>query len=665
MARRIFEGWGVSELQAALYPERIDRLGSKVDRWVGVALGRAALRLSPLRRRVLSAFARAVDASAAPLAAASDQALQAQIRELRVRLLRQGLTRGNVVLCFALVREAATRTLRQRHYPVQLMGGYALLRGGLAEMATGEGKTLAATLPAVTVALTGVPVHVVTVNDYLAARDAEALAPLYRFCGLRVGCTRPDQRPEERRAAYACDVTYCVNKDLVFDYLRDRLGTSDGENAARRALRRFLDGRAASRSELLRGLCYAIVDEADSVFVDEARTPLIISSERAAADAGPWQAALELARRLGPGAYTILERERSVPLTPTGQRAVERASAGQGGIWRHRKAREELVQLALAALHLYRRDMHYIVSDGKIEIVDEFTGRTMQDRSWERGLHQLIECKESLDPTRPRDTIARITYQRFFRRYLCLAGMTGTGAEVAPELWSVFGLSTVRIPTHRPLLRRSMGERVFCSSAARWEAVVARVRDMRSRGRATLVGTRSVEASERLSGMLREAGIEHALLNARQTAEEAGIIAAAGQIGRVTVATNMAGRGTDIILDPQVAAAGGLHVIVTEYHESRRIDRQLFGRAGRQGDPGSHESMVSLEDQLFATHAGVLVSRLRQLFGGAGQLPYWLGVLLRLRAQSAAERLHAGIRRRTLEADTHTDRALAFAGRGE
>jgi preprotein translocase subunit SecA len=666
MARKILENWSVPELSAALYPERHDRLGSKLDRWLGRGLGRAGLWVSPLRRLALRSFAAQVHQAAVRFADAPDEALRRSIEELRPRLLRQGLTRGNVADCFALVCEVSSRTLGLRHYPVQVMGGYQLLRGGLAEMATGEGKTLAATLPAVTVALAGLPVHIVTVNEYLAARDARTLAPLYGFFGLRVGWTEPGQKTDARREAYACDITYCVNKDLVFDYLRDRLNLAAGENAARRALRRFLDGHEGQRRDFLRGLYFAIVDEADSIFVDEARTPLIISGERQETEgAGPWRAALRVASALTPDCYALIERERAVILTPAGRRAAERASAGMDGQWRYRKAREELVQQALAAQHLYQRDKHYIIVDGKIQIVDEFTGRTMEDRSWERGLHQLIECKEDLEPSKRRDTIARITYQRFFRRYLCLAGMTGTGAEVAPELRSVFGLATVRIPTHRPMVRRSLGERVFTSGAARWDAVIERIAAMRAAGRATLVGTRSVEASEHLSSLLQRAGIEHALLNARQDAEEAAVIAAAGRPGQVTVATNMAGRGTDIGLDPEVRAAGGLHVILTEFHESRRIDRQLFGRAGRQGDPGSHESLVSLDDDLFAAHAQFAAARLRARFSHAAELPAWFGVMLRVAAQASAERLHARIRTRTLESEKYIDRSLAFSGRGE
>jgi preprotein translocase subunit SecA len=696
--RRLFEDWAVRELAPALHPERADRHLHWVDRTLSAWAGRLVLWSSPLSRARLRRFANAVLARGAELEAQDDASLETLIEALRASLPRTGLARPQVIEAFALVREVSGRRLGVRHYPVQLMGGYALLRGRIAEMATGEGKTLTGLLPAVTVALARVPVHVVTVNEYLARRDAEELAPVLAAFGLSVGWIEPEQDPDERRRMYARDVTYCVNKDLVFDYLKDGLMT--GQRTARgRTLRRFLDGRVAADPHLLRGLCFAIVDEADSIFVDEARTPLIISSEKREAGArDDFAFALELARSLPASAYRIVPAERAARLTPEGRALVEAACAGgsdlpiataggvphrdreiaptphrdreiaptgRGGVWRFRRAREQMIEQALAALHLYERDTHYIIVEGKAQIVDESTGRTMPDRTWEHGLHQLIETKEGLETTKPRETIARITYQRFFCRYLRLAGMTGTGAEIAPEIRAVYGIDTLRIPTHRPIARKDLGERVFVRAADRWDAVVERVRDAVGQGRAVLVGTRSVEASEVLAALLARAGLEHTLLNARLDAEEAEIVAAAGQPGRVTVATNMAGRGTDIKLDPAVREAGGLHVILTEYHESRRIDRQLFGRAGRQGDPGSCESLVSLEDELFVTHAGWLVSSLLWLSGADRELPGWLGGLLRRTAQAAAERRNARVRKRTLEGEKHKDRSLAFAGVGE
>ena len=664
--RQLMSDWSVSEFAVAAQPERADARALKVDRLLAAWAGRLALWSSPLARARLRRFSKAVLAQGAALQSLDDAALQARAQRLRSALPAEGLSRRLAVEAFALVREVSRRRLGLEHYPVQLMGGYALLRGYVAEMATGEGKTLTGLLPAVMVALAGVPVHVVTVNEYLARRDAEALGPVFEFFGLSVGWTDPDQDADTRRGMYARDVTFCVNKDLVFDYLKDGLSGGQVEAARRSALRRFLGGATGANRQLLRGLCFAIVDEADSIFIDEARTPLIISAEqREQGEDERFKLALEIARDLPLGAYRVFAAERLVRLTPAGREQVAEAVREEGGLWRFRRAREQLLEQALAALRLYERDKHYIVADGKVQIVDESTGRTMPDRSWEHGLHQMIEIKEGLEMTARRSTIARITFQRYFGRYLCLAGMTGTGAEVAPEVRAVYGINTVRIPTHRPIARRNLGERVFLRAEDRWAAAAERIAGMVGQGRAVLAGTRSVEASEHLAVLLEAAGVAHALLNARQDAGEADIVAAAGGPGRVTVATNMAGRGTDIKLDPALREAGGLHVILTEYHESRRIDRQLFGRAGRQGDPGSYESLVSLEDELFRVHAPRLAALAEALWGGRRTLPGWAGALLRRAAQRAAERRNGLVRKRTLESERNKDRRLAFAGAGE
>jgi preprotein translocase subunit SecA len=671
MLRKILSEWSVRELAAGLYPQRRDVHANGIDRWLGKAIGQLNLWASGFRRWRLRGFANQVVKHSQSLQSETDEQLRARIEALSGRLPFEGFGRSLLIEIFSLVREVSRRLQGKPHYPVQIMGGYALLNGDLAEMATGEGKTLTAVLPAVAAALAGFPVHIVTVNDYLARRDAESLSPIYEFFGIRVGWIETDQENDSRRAMYECGVTYCVNKDLVFDYLRDGLGAGRHVSQARLAVGRLSRaGQSASRSgnaaTLLRGLCFAIVDEADSIFVDEARTPLIISKEMDDTSARDTYAqALEIARKLPKEAYVIGVAERMVRLTQVGRTQVEVACRELGDIWRFRKAREEMIQQALSALLLYVRDTHYIVTDGKVEIVDEFTGRTMPDRSWEHGLHQLIETKEALETTGQRETISRITYQRFFRRYLRLSGMTGTGAEVAPEMRAVFGINSIRIPTNRPCIRKNLGERTFVRSSDRWSTVVGRIAAVRAQGRPVLVGTRSVEASEHLGALLDAHGIEYALLNARQDADEAVIVAEAGQPGRVTVATNMAGRGTDISLHADVQAVGGLHVILTEFHESRRIDRQLFGRAGRQGDPGSCEALVSLEDDLFQSHARVLTRLLQKQAWAGARVPRMLGHLLRILAQGSAERLHANTRQRTLEGERQIDRSLAFSGRGE
>jgi preprotein translocase subunit SecA len=571
-------------------------------------------------------------------------------------------------MALALAREAARRHTGMRHFRVQLLGGAAMMGGALTEMQTGEGKSLTALLPAVAAALMGRPVHIVTVNDYLARRDAELFRPACNALGLTVGLVEHGQQFQDRQRAYGCDVTYCTNKELVFDYLRDRLALGARRGRARLLVDELFKTRSAGqpRRLLLRGLHFAIVDEADSVLIDEARTPLILSGMPGEAenDAGLYETALDFARRLVPDEdFHVLASRKAIRLTAHGEGRMAELATGLQGLWAIRRAREELVQQALSALHFFRRDVQYIVADGKVQIVDEYTGRVMPDRSWERGLHQLIEAKENCAITERRHTMARITYQRFFRRYLHLCGMTGTAIETAGELRAVYGLRVVRIPTNRPLRRTDCGTRIVRTAAQKWSAVVDSAKAVTRQGRAVLIGTRSVDASEHVGELLLKAGLEPVILNARQDRQEAEIVAGAGQPGRVTVATNMAGRGTDIQLHPAVREAGGLHVILTEYHETRRIDRQLFGRAGRQGDPGSYEAIVALDDELFQRFAGKQL--LRIVTGGVRltkTVPPVIGRALRGYSQSAAERLHGRTRRMTLAEDHRWNRTLGFAG---
>jgi preprotein translocase subunit SecA len=583
--------------------------------------------------------------------------------DLRQQLRQQGFRLPLVARTFALVRATAQATLGMQHFEVQLMGGWTLLHGMVAEMAAGEGKTLTATLPACTAALAGLPVHIVTVNDYLAQRDADLMRPVYQALGLTVGVIVHGLEPAARRAAYACDVTYCTNKELAFDYLKDRIVLRRNSSHLQLQLERLGQGPVRLDQLLLRGLYYAIVDEADSVLIDEARTPLIISG----GDNNPpaqhvYQSALALASQLTLAHDFVIEgREHAIRLTPAGQERLAVLAPAHGGVWTGRRRREELVRQALTAQHLMQRDKHYLVQDGKVHIVDEFTGRLMPDRSWEYGLHQLVESKEACPLTGLHESLARMSYQRFFRRYLRLAGMTGTAWEVRRELWSVYRLAVVRLPTNRPLQRQHLGHRVYRTAPAKWEAIVTRVTHMHQNGRPVLVGTRSVAASEHLSRLLTAAGLPHQVLNARQDSAEAAIIAQAGEAGRITVATNMAGRGTDIRLAPGVADHGGLHVLATEGHEARRIDRQLFGRCGRQGDPGSYEMLVSLEDEIITRYT----TRLWRWYGALTvRLPLtsWLSIVVCWQAQRSAERFHARLRRELLRLDEHLETALAFSG---
>lgn len=627
-----------------------------------------AIRQIRIKQLCLQQLVQTVDSHDRRMQQLGPSEIDEMLSELRYLLRREGLHIDVVAQTFALIREIAGRTLDMRHFETQLMGGWVLLNGMVAEMDTGEGKTLTATLPACTAALAGLPVHVVTVNDYLARRDADLMMPIYHALGLTVGVITQGMEPEARRQAYACDVTYCTNKEVVFDYLKDRLVLGHMRSHIHLQLERLQGGQSRLQQVLLRGLCFAIVDEADSILIDEARTPLIIAgSADDTLEQRVYETALTLASQLTHGPdFVIADHERTVQLTDAGRARLTTLAQSYGGIWNGRRQREELMRQALTAHHLIQRDTHYLVKDGKVQIIDEYTGRVMADRSWEHGLHQLIETKERCALTGRHTTLSRISYQRFFRRYLRLAGMTGTAQEVRGEFWSVYRLAVVAVPTHRPRQRCYAGEHVYATAEAKWQAIVARITALYHQGRPLLIGTRTVAASEHVSFLLTAAGLPHQVLNARQDEEEAALIARAGEAGRITVATNMAGRGTDIRLTQDMVECGGLHVIATERQEARRIDRQLFGRCGRQGDPGSYELFVSLEDELATVYSDSLWRWLGKRAARCGScVTTWFGALTVRRAQRKAERVHARMRRDLLKVDEHLETALAFSGRPE
>lgn len=649
------------------YPERTEprlrRLDELGARFAGPFLRYA--RLSRTRRG--EEFAKLVGSHASWAAGLNEEQVRAAAAELGMNLRQSGFRDESVARCFSLTREVASRTLGQRHFDVQLIGGRVLLNGLVAEMETGEGKTLTATLAAATAALAGIPVHVITVNDYLAGRDAQWMGPIYESLGLKVGTIVHGMDPDARRRAYRADVTYCTNKEVAFDYLKDRIVLGRETDRLQLQVERLYERKPRIEQLLLRGLYFGIVDEADSVLVDEARTPLIISGARNAdaSEREMYQTALNVASRMEAGKDFVIEgRDRAVRLLPPGIEKLSAIAETHSGVWVRRQWREELVRQALTAQHLFLLNKQYLVRDEKVQIVDEYTGRVMPDRSWEHGLHQMIEVKEGVPLTKRIDPLARISYQRFFRRYIWLAGMTGTAREVTGELWSVYRLATKCIPTNRPSQRRRLPDRIYAKQDEKWQAIVARIEEIHAAGRPVLVGTRSVAASEHISRMLHERGLQHQLLNARQDLDEAMIIAQAGGHGRITIATNMAGRGTDIQLEPGVAELGGLHVIATELHEARRIDRQLFGRGGRQGDPGTCEVMVSLEDELAQIYAGRTWRKLGVAMGREGRSSRARAASLAM-AQRAAERLHHRMRRDLLKMDERLDSTLAFSGRSE
>ena len=581
------------------------------------------------------------------LQALSDAELRAKTDEFRKRLTDGAKLPSLLPEAFAVVREASRRVLGQRHYDVQLIGGMVLHQGKIAEMRTGEGKTLVATLPVYLNALEGKGVHVVTVNDYLAKRDSAWMGKVYGFLGMSVGVVWPGMEHGDKAQAYAADITYGTNNEFGFDYLRDNMAL-------------------AKEQRYQRGLHYAIVDEVDSILIDEARTPLIIS--------GPSDDSPQLYIRINrivpkltrqakesepdkppvPGDYYVDEKQKQVHLSEDGMEHAEQILRGEGIIGEGESLYDSKhlavvhhLNAALRANALYQRDKEYIVRDGEVIIVDEFTGRTLPGRRWSDGLHQAVEAKEGMPIQRENQTLASITFQNLFRMYKKLAGMTGTADTEAYEFQQIYGLEVVVIPTHRPMVRKDRQDIVFLQQKYKFEAVVEDIKDCYSRGQPVLVGTTSIETSELLSALLtkQKPPIPHEVLNAKQHEREAHIVAQAGRPAAVTIATNMAGRGTDIVLGgsheaelatlppdtdeavrqrikaewqerhEQVLAAGGLHIVGTERHESRRIDNQLRGRSGRQGDAGSSRFYLSLDDSLMRIFAPDWVTRWMQLFG--------------------------------------------------
>ena len=651
------------------YPERsAERPG-----WLDALLARSFARLASrwqAREKNFQVIVAQIDDAGTSLATMPDEILSMAISGLRLRLALDGWNVDLASQAFAVVREMSARTLGMRHFESQVLGGWVLFNGKLAEMQTGEGKTLTATLPASTAALAGVPVHVITSNDYLATRDAQLMRPLYEALGLTVGVVSEEMDFDSRRAAYACDITYCTNKQVTFDYLRDRVARGAATSKLHLDLERIYDNPAKRSKLMLRGLCFAIVDEADSVLVDEARTPLILSQTVEDDDSthASYREALDLAKQLSADKdFRILARERNAPLTECGGARLAKLAAPLGPLWAATRRREELVGQALKAQYLFILDQDYLVRDGKVQIVDGNTGRIMADRSWERGLHQMVEEKEGCELSGHKETLARMSYQRFFRRYLKLSGMTGTGQEVERELGEVYGLSMVRIPPHRPSRRVAWPNRVYAKIEDKNAALAASTREQRARGRAVLIGTRSVLMSEQFGQILTESGLEPQILNARQDEHEAQIIACAGEAGCITVATNMAGRGTDISLGSGVEDSGGLHVIVAERNEAARVDRQLIGRCARQGDPGSYQMFASLEDEIPLLYYAPALRRLIALLArrADGQLPTWLGKALLDIAQGSLERRHARARRQLEREDERLSDVLAFAGQSE
>ncbi len=643
-----------------LYPEK--RTAGQDLAWAN-RLNAAAMRFArPGLRRYQAIAQRSLDIEQG-LSQLSESAFKEAVRGIRQRLARDGLTAETIAQAFAYTGNACRRHLGMSPFDTQRMAAAIMLDNQLAEMATGEGKTLVAALTAATGALAGIPVHVVTANEYLVGRDAARLRPVYAALGLSVGAVQQSLDGHARRAEYACDITYCTAKELVFDYLRDLPMRSQHRTDLAWHAAHFSE-TAARQGTLLRGLCMAVIDEADGILIDEARVPLIISQLHE--HAGKREAAVEILQLAATLRvcidFTLDRHALSATLTEQGLAALEAVSGELHPVWHNRRHRDENICLALAALHLFQRDRHYLVRDDGIHIIDETTGRVSPGRTWSRGLHQFIELKEACSVSGEAVALAQITYQRFFPRYLRLCGMSGTLAESRGELSRVYGMNVVRVPLRKPGRRLDHGQRVFLTRAQQWQAVADRVTDRAQRGQPVLIGTDSVADSESLSAYLTRRGITHTVLNARNDQQEADVVAQAGHAGHVTVATNMAGRGTDIPLGPGVESLGGLHVISCQMNSARRIDRQLKGRCARQGDPGSVDTLLSIESPLMQRTLPVWIKRLAARFAhpADGTLPGWLGQILAIYTQRLEESRQQGQRAQLLHQDQQLDRQAMF-----
>jgi preprotein translocase subunit SecA len=652
-----------AELAFAGYPQRaVDESWPALRdaaRWCRAALQRRTTAQLP------ADVAQGLAAAQARFARADEGTFASVLPALRARLRRDGLQGASAGWALACVAEAANRRLGLAPYPTQLLAAWLMLDGQLAEMATGEGKTLAAGLAAAAAALAGVPVHLLTANDYLVQRDRAKLLPLYDALGLTSACVLPTMARNERGAAYRSHIVYLSARELAFDYLRDHL-LLQGARDPRWLRAVSLDDASAAAQPVLPGLCLALIDEADSILLDEASVPLILAAPADAVEVRSYERAMAIARGLRRGRdYTLQASERRCLLDAEGRTAVDAAVCaleGNPGLLRPARRAHELVAAALSALHALQRDRDYAVIGDKLQLIDEITGRIADGRQWTGALQAMVELKEGLAPSPATRVSAQITYQRFFPRYLRLGGMSGTLMEARRELHWLYEGRVQRVPLAKADRRQWLGERLYADGAVRDTVLVERVRAMVRRGRPVLVGTDSVAASQRVAEALAAAGIDHQVLNAVQDADEAARIARAGCSGVVTVATNIAGRGTDIALDAAARSAGGLHVIATMRNRSARIDRQLIGRAARHGDPGSAEALLALDDALFAEHAPRALRRLLRAAARRGLVARGIARAATAFTQRRAEARQRALRSLIARGDQQANDIFAFAG---
>ncbi len=599
----------------------------------------------------------------------NNEQLKKRLRQIKAVCRRKSSdVQGETIFeAFSLIAEASERSLGIRPYAVQILAAIALQHGYLTEMATGEGKTLTAAFPAILTAWSAHPCHIVTANDYLAKRDAEELSSLYAFCSVSTGWIDGEMDSTARRHNYTKEIVYTTGKELLADFLRDRLAAHGNWNAARWQLQRQLGTAGTSgNAPVMRGINTAIIDEADSVLIDEAVTPLIISQPQ------PNQAlndaclqAHKIADQLSAKEdYQVDQHYREITLTSRGTAKIAALDTDFKGWFAAEERREELLLTALNAKEFYQQGQQYLIDSDKVVIIDEFTGRMMPDRSWRQGLHQAIEARENLPLTEPNETLAQLSFQNFFRLFNRLSGLTGTARETAAEFWDIYHLPVLPIPTNKPCQRKTLPAWVFPDQQSKWQALCTEVAECHKNGQPVLVGTRSVANSEKLAGMLAAIQIPYQLLNALKHREEAKIIATAGEAGQVTIATNMAGRGADIKLGAGVVKLGGLHVILAEQHESKRIDRQLQGRCARQGDPGSVRTYTSLDDAVLQNNLPQPILKI---------VDRWVTRPMEIKLATAACFAHAQKiaqqktfqqRKAVLESDEWLSQALSFAASG-
>lgn len=640
-------------------PQAPGQLDATLGRWL-----QRLHRKRPTPRRFASMLSK-LRAEEQQLRQRSSEERDAQIRKLRT-LVRHGLEDHVVCALFAQLCVRVEETYGFTLHEAQLYAAWCMMHGSMVEMATGEGKTITAALTATAVALGGVPVHVVTANDYLVERDAKHLHKLYRQFGLRVDFVTAEMDEDARRNGYAADIVYCSNKQLIFDYLRDGQQCGNVRKGLPAELASLFSARPAE--PMLRGLCFAIIDEADNALIDDARTPMIISRNVPASRSDITEAtvALGIARSLDTQHYDVDRQHRSVGLTERGKAKVRKLTERLKGKWRQTRYAEERVRQALTVQHIFRLDQDYLIEDDRVLLVDESTGRVLRDRKLQHGMHRLLEVHVGCPPSDDTQPLAALSFQGFFPRFLQLCGMSGTLWEARRELYTVYQRDVVRIPQHRPSQRRHLPMTICATAEAQLEVALSELCARRDAGQPILIGTRTVACSERISQALTARNIDHQVLNARHDAAEAAVIAAAGTSAMVTVATNMAGRGTDIPLHGDAAANGGLHVLSLEVNDSARVDRQLFGRAARQGDPGSVHCVVTLEDELVVNFLHpTLLNWVKRLVSnktpGSQVTARWI---VRL-AQRRCERQHASLRAAASQAAGQMDRHLAFTGESE